>query len=201
MPSAGLRPPVPSRSLLRFLRSQTEVSCFSNAHSSLASTKPLPRRRTQSPTCFAGRRDSRALSTCSRLRRTGATKLQTPVIDSQQLRLGRLEIRNGLRTNKAAFGTTAALLQPINADTTKPAPTWQERLWGISARKGAKPLKPDDLPSHDELDHSSSMFNNRRILTAKASLEPRLRCTEVDETGNVILVDGEFKKSELIAKV
>jgi magnesium transporter len=42
------------------------------------------------------------------------------------------------------------------------------------------------------------MFTNRRAL---AALEPRLRCTEVDENGNVILVDGEFKKTELIAKV
>lgn len=38
-------------------------------------------------------------------------------------------------------------------------------------------------------------------MTSKAALEPRLRCTEVDENGEVILVDGEFKKSELIAKV
>lgn len=45
------------------------------------------------------------------------------------------------------------------------------------------------------------MFNRRRIQTAKAALEPRLRCTEVDETGKVILNDGEFKKSELIARV
>lgn len=38
-------------------------------------------------------------------------------------------------------------------------------------------------------------------MTAKAAAEPRLRCTEVDENGEVILVDGEFKKTELIAKV
>lgn len=44
------------------------------------------------------------------------------------------------------------------------------------------------------------MFNARRLQTAKAALEPRLRCTEVDENGEVILVDGEFKKTELIAK-
>jgi len=37
-------------------------------------------------------------------------------------------------------------------------------------------------------------------MAAKAALEPRLRCTEVDEYGKVILVDGEFKKTELIAK-
>lgn len=80
-------------------------------------------------------------------------------------------------------------------------PTWQERLWGRPARKGAKPLKPDDLPSHVDFETGSSMFNSRRVLAAKAALEPRLRCTEVDENGKVILVDGEFKKSELIAKV
>jgi hypothetical protein len=28
-----------------------------------------------------------------------------------------------------------------------------------------------------------------------------LRCTEFDENGNVTLVNGEFRKSELIAKV
>jgi len=45
------------------------------------------------------------------------------------------------------------------------------------------------------------MFTSRRVLSAKAALEPRLRCTEVDEQGKVILKDGEFKKTELIAKV
>ena len=35
----------------------------------------------------------------------------------------------------------------------------------------------------------------------KATNEPRLRCTEFNENGNVTLVNGEFKKSELIAKV
>jgi magnesium transporter len=46
-----------------------------------------------------------------------------------------------------------------------------------------------------------SIFSPSRTQTAKAALEPRLRCTEVDENGEVIMVDGEFKKSELIAKV
>ncbi|RYP90769.1 hypothetical protein DL770_003102 [Monosporascus sp. CRB-9-2] len=79
-------------------------------------------------------------------------------------------------------------------------PTWQERLWGVGAKKGAKPLQPDDLPSGTGDGEHNSMFNMRRQLSQKAALEPRLRCTEVDEHGNVILVDGEFKKSELIAR-
>lgn len=46
-----------------------------------------------------------------------------------------------------------------------------------------------------------NIFNLGRTLTAKAPNELRLRCTEFDENGNVTLVNGEFKKSELIAKV
>lgn len=77
---------------------------------------------------------------------------------------------------------------------------WHERLWGSRARREINPLQPDDLPHSESLD-DMFMFNSRRQLSAKSALEPRLRCTEVDENGKVILVDGEFKKSELIAKV
>jgi magnesium transporter len=45
------------------------------------------------------------------------------------------------------------------------------------------------------------MFTLGRTITAKAANEQKLRCTEFDENGNVVLVNGEFKKSELIAKV
>jgi magnesium transporter len=38
----------------------------------------------------------------------------------------------------------------------------------------------------------------RMVRTAN---ELKMRCTELDEHGNVTLVSGEFKKSELIAKV
>jgi magnesium transporter len=43
---------------------------------------------------------------------------------------------------------------------------------------------------------SSSL--GRMVRTAN---ELKMRCTELDEHGNVTLVSGEFKKSELIAKV
>lgn len=77
----------------------------------------------------------------------------------------------------------------------------RERQWGIwRQRKGREsaPLEPNDLPSpltglSDE--HSSL----GRVL--KSGNELKLRCTEFDETGRVTLVNGEFKKSELIQKV
>jgi magnesium transporter len=45
------------------------------------------------------------------------------------------------------------------------------------------------------------MFSLGRHISAKAAAQPKLRCTELDENGNVVLASGEFKKSELIAKV
>jgi hypothetical protein len=60
-------------------------------------------------------------------------------------------------------------------------------------------LTDEDLRLQME-EESGSIFP-RRSLTAKAALDPRLRCTEVDGNGEVIMVDGELKKSELIAKV
>ena len=47
---------------------------------------------------------------------------------------------------------------------------------------------------------TANLFNINRSLAGKATNEPRLRCTEFDNNGNVTLVNGEFKKSELIAK-
>ncbi|GFF59994.1 putative magnesium ion transporter [Aspergillus lentulus] len=49
-------------------------------------------------------------------------------------------------------------------------------------------------------DGTEGGFTIGRGLAAKATNEPRLRCTEFDKNGNVTLVNGEFKKSELIAK-
>jgi magnesium transporter len=36
---------------------------------------------------------------------------------------------------------------------------------------------------------------------SRSANELKMRCTELDEHGNVTMVSGEFKKSELIAKV
>lgn len=52
------------------------------------------------------------------------------------------------------------------------------------------------LPFQDLLDDPHSL-GGRNL---KPSTELKLRCTEFDENGNVVLVNGEFKKQELIAK-
>ncbi|RFU74925.1 mitochondrial inner membrane magnesium transporter mrs2 [Trichoderma arundinaceum] len=196
MQSAALRSPVPSRSLLRFLRSQTEIAFFNYncGHGCQG----------RATNGASGQRAMRAQSINSDTNAsqpTFFTELEASVFSLEQLQIGRAVKRACGRTLKRKpFCTSTAAHQKVVDVNGASTPSWQERLWGIGARKGAKSLKPDDLPSRDDMEHGSSMFNNRRILSSKAALEPRLRCTEVDENGKVILMDGEFKKSELIAK-
>ena len=56
----------------------------------------------------------------------------------------------------------------------------------------------DHPPLPGIVDDSNALAGGR---TMKAGNELRLRCTEFDQNGNVTLVNGEFRKSELIAKV
>lgn len=72
--------------------------------------------------------------------------------------------------------------------------TSSERLWGEHA------VRPD-FRSRGTDDLEETIFTSSMGRRAKAALEPVLRCTEVDEKGDAILTDGEFKKTELIAKV
>ncbi|KPM45054.1 Mitochondrial inner membrane magnesium transporter MRS2 [Neonectria ditissima] len=196
----ALRPPVPSRGLLRFLRSQSKrafASCSDkNGPAVGAIAAPALCRRARSSNSPTKKQLRSLGTTCGRRTAT----LESSFLDMEPL-LRRLRPRDQVGAAKSSFGTTSSSRKWFKWDDTDyDTPTWQERLWGSSARKGAKPLKPDDLPSHDEFGGSSSMFSSRRSLAAKAASEPRLRCTEVDEHGKVILVDGEFKKTELIAK-
>jgi magnesium transporter len=79
---------------------------------------------------------------------------------------------------------------------------WLRHLWGRK-QKMPKPLKSDDLPLGSFLEDGGETptFSLGRNMSPKSANEAKLRCTEFDENGNVVLVNGEFKKSELIAKV
>lgn len=60
-----------------------------------------------------------------------------------------------------------------------------------------------DVPFNSQQyeDTSAQLFNLSRTLSRNPSgSDQKLRCTEFDANGNVTLVSGEFKKSELIAK-
>lgn len=56
-------------------------------------------------------------------------------------------------------------------------------------------------PPPDDSSSGSAVFGSSLGRIARPTNELKMRCTELDEHGNVTLVSGEFKKSELIAKV
>ncbi|KAI1504994.1 hypothetical protein F5X99DRAFT_370476 [Biscogniauxia marginata] len=199
---ASLRLPVPSTRLLRFLRHQSEnLNFFSPNHDSAAASLRSAARRALCP----ARRQTKLSENRYAAVTTPDTSLQASMLDLDSF-LGAHHPPNSRRVRPPGLPSclSASALgvrySSSNKSQTPNKPTWKERLWGVKTGKGGKPLEPDDLGEVDGEGDNNSMFNSRRQLSQKAALEPRLRCTEVDENGNVILVDGEFKKSELIAR-
>lgn len=192
----------PSYSLLRYLRSQTENICFftPNAPKSIPCLhipvgysrqrpghhKPPPRRFSTSPKGQATvessllsldflqsrpKRNSFFFPTLAELARPGAVISHTT--------------QDGLRAYRRASSDARPLLA---------------RLWRLKGRKPGTTLKPNDLPPLPSFLEDAGETTLGRS-AGKASNELKLRCTEFDENGKVTLVNGEFKKAELIAKV
>lgn len=203
MPPA-LNPPVPSLSLLRFLRSQSQgLAFFDASHRGYgAVTGTTADALIARPSCGAvGRSRQRTLCT-SNPRRSMVMQAGLWDLDSilqRSFRKQRSGADNATERSRLFSSPRYSSSDPIPSAICRP--TWREILWARATGKGAIPLKPEDLPLRDERGGQGSIFSPSRTQAAKAALEPRLRCTEVDENGDVILTDGEFKKSELIAKV
>jgi magnesium transporter len=75
---------------------------------------------------------------------------------------------------------------------------WQKPWQQVRPKKTA-PLQPNDLPPLPRLLDDAGAASLGRIV--KPTNELGMRCTEFDGDGKVTLVNGAFKKSELIAKV
>ncbi|CAK1355364.1 magnesium ion transporter [Cercospora beticola] len=87
----------------------------------------------------------------------------------------------------------------IQRRTYASSPHHQETFWRRlrQSRSAAKPAANDNLPPLAGFLDDNAGLGGRII---KPSNELKLRCTEFDENGNVTLVNGEFRKSELIQK-
>lgn len=206
MPISRLTVSAPSSALLKFLKSQSENLCFftSNAKPGLGH-----RHTAQGFTDLSSRQArnhafSRSLSTT--LRRHATVEASLLNFDflwpPSKLKNPRPSPSTSVaQSSLYLYGSQAKHTLRYTSTSNQP---WLRRLWELKRRSGQTALKPDDLPSLTGfLDEGAetSMFNLGRSLAGKASNELKLRCTEFDENGNVTLVNGEFKKSELIAKV
>jgi hypothetical protein len=126
-------------------------------------------------------------------------------------------------TTAATHGTDKGSGFPWRRRRASPGSRWARMLWrlrvllvgrraavGAPARSSAASVsdQTEDGPHVGAGDASSpSLIASLAAAAAagkgkaKAGNELKLRCTEFDKQGRVTLVSGEFKKSELIAKV
>lgn len=89
-----------------------------------------------------------------------------------------------------------------NLSTSRSCSAWPSIFGGkkqhAHARSGL--LQPPTPLSSAEEASSGSGYGSSLGRLARTANELKMRCTELDEHGNVTLVSGEYKKTELIAK-
>ncbi|KAL8699362.1 MAG: hypothetical protein Q9224_001446 [Gallowayella concinna] len=190
---------VPSPRLLRFLRSQIEDSCF------FSSNPPTDRR--PSPSRKLCRHvHHNACSLASSTRSFGTSRPRQATVQSSFLSFDFLKHPPRQETNTARIPDTTPVpgpfrnwgRSPIRHASTEEQPLLR-RLWGNGGKAPPVLKDGDSLPLPSLLDDANGALLGRSK-AGKAANELKLRCTEINENGDVTLVNGEFKKSELIAK-
>lgn len=199
---SALNSPAPSSALLKFLKSQSDSICFfsPNIRPGFTFDHAAPRvSQLRLHTARVSQKGAtRCLSTTTPRRATVEARLAT--LDFLWPGSAILPLRPRQRSSSRCRNAPSenVISQQRGASTRTKWYHWRSKLWPNSTKKGGRPLRPDDLPLPYEDDSAFSMGHR---ISAKAAAQPKLRCTELDEMGNVVLASGEFKKSELIAKV
>ena len=203
---SALHAPVPSSTLLKFLKSQSENICFfsPNPRPSFTFNHAISRYPALRSQILkeSSKSTARCLSTTSVRRATieaGFVDIDFlwPRAASKSLPPKSPQCRSTPRVKRSSYENSL----PAHRAASTGWHNWREKVW---ARKKKGPvLQPDDLPESSYRDDGGdSMFSLGRHVSAKAAAQlSKVRCTELDENGNVVLASGEFKKTELIAKV
>lgn len=169
---------VPSKSLLRFLRHQTQSHYALQSHPHQAAYNPSICRTLSTSSARSGRKPVSSLDDAWSRSREPCKALPAPRYNPPTPP----QIRNA-STDSHSLGF------------------W--RRWIRHRQALGRSKHPPDSPTghgnHD--DTSAQLFNLSRTLARNAAgADLKLRCTEFDSNGSVTLVSGEFRKSELIAK-
>ena len=193
--------PVPSPNLLRFLRSKADdISFFSSntrfdrGRSALQPDQKPFFRRTSS--CLP--RSARPFTTSRPCKATVESSFLNLDFLRHPPRHEELFTKNGAAVTSLST-TSRAKRNPLRYASTED-PSLLRRWWGRS--RGAQPAtRMEELSPIPSFLDDGSGTSLARSMAGKPANELRLRCTEINENGDVTLVHGEFKKSELIAKV
>lgn len=191
----------PSSTLLRILRTQSENFCFFTQNTQAngyTNTTPL-RRIPPEKTLPRGQPSRRYFSTSPCPQAT----VEASVLNLDFLRPAWKAEPPTFTWSGQAVASAHQLRNSLNRTRHASTDTWPllRRLWGFNRRKSADALKRNDLPSFPGFLGDGAETTLGRSIAGKASNELKLRCTEIDGNGNVTLVNGEFRKAELIAKV
>lgn len=175
-------PVVPSKTLLRFLRTQSQSQ--SQVHCPLRSQPLREPSRPQSCRWLA--------TTSSRSARKHSSSLDD--IWSRY--------REPCKALPAPKHHPPTPPQVRNASTESHTPGFWRRWLRHRQALGRSKHPTDSAHTHSSYDETSAqLFNLSRTLARNAAgADLKLRCTEFDANGSVTLVSGEFRKSELIAK-
>ena len=182
-----LKPAVPSASLLRYLRSQSENTYV---FTSACGTSRKPRVHNQ-PSRMPALRNASSWAYITPLQCRATLQTNLPTISRS---------RGSPRCRATLDQSPPPITVFSRATHTKSRPLLR-RLFDLRRSKVAAVSKLNRTGGPALVDEGTEGLNFGRGLAAKASNELRLRCTEFDNNGNVTLVNGEFRKSELIAKV
>lgn len=195
----SIKPSAPSLNLLRFLRSQSGSLFFTSnpANTKVKATVLTP--------CDGWMNRRTAKYKWMRLDQVPcAAKIEASFIPVwPAVKISTLQKSSRSRNPFSKKLETIRLNQPIYS--SRGASLETIRCWHHWFKKAAyqkwKNTTPPPVTSFTDEGAEGNLFNLGRTLASKSLDEPRLRCTELDENGNVTLVNGEFRKSELIAKV
>ncbi len=196
----GFHVPAPSSSLLRFLRSQTEDLCFFTSNS-----------RANTCHCVHYRSGASLNLTSTPRRHLNTTTPRQAVVQPSLLNPDN-PTPSRRRDAPASLPPPPSInrLWPcvpsdnsFNQSTSRYASTDARPLLKriLGRRKAVADLPLNDLPPLPSFLDDVNGPTLGRSKAAKNTNELKLRCTEFNEDGKVTLVNGEFKKTELIAKV
>ena len=197
-PGYSFNAPAPSSALLHFLKSQTEGLCFFSPSSTSICQNATPRQTYTTPRDILTRAGEfkRCLTTTSRSR----ANVEASLLNFDILRAPpKHHLHHDGGTKTLNIGPVDASRHSRYASTD--SQSLLKRLWKHKEKREKPKIHPTGLrPLPGFLDEVGST-NLGRKKPGKAVNELKLRCTEFDNEGKVTLMDGEFKKTELIAKV
>lgn len=187
----------PSASLLRFLRAQSALLAGNSTSRSLLSTTRTVVSPGRQSFCTSSVRDlsgqKHIVAIPPRKSTNGASRKWPSSVCSSLS-----------PTSISGLDRSSTPSKPCRSYSTRSRPLLR-RLFDLSRNRTTSPSDGTSCkhapPALFDDGTEGNPFNIGRNLAAKASNEPRLRCTEFDNNGNVTLVNGEFRKSELIARV